>query len=101
MFLPMPGSNGGKRINQQASFETAWRGLFDASDLVSPDVAVVTFHLTTNPPSISRRLFVIARKAGQWKITHLHAIQYAAGGCTLTQATHRTYFFSRLTRRLE
>ena len=42
-------------------------------DFVSPDVAVVTFHLTTNPQSSSRRLFVLARKAGQWKITHLHA----------------------------
>jgi len=42
-------------------------------DFVSPDVAVVTFHLTTNPQSISRRLFVLARKVGQWKITHLHA----------------------------
>jgi transposase len=95
-FLPIAGAAGGKRVDSEADFLQGWRDVFAAGvrtqtsvndkpasvliqprdmriDFVSSDVAVVTFHLTANPDTIGRRMFVVARTSGRWKITHLHA----------------------------
>ena len=37
------------------------------------DTAVVTFHLHDLPDTIGRRTVVLAKRAGEWKIVHLHA----------------------------
>lgn len=37
------------------------------------DMAVCTFHLASSPTQLSRRTIVMARRAGAWKIIHIHA----------------------------
>jgi ketosteroid isomerase-like protein len=92
--LPNPS---GKRTENSADFEAAWRRQFDRTreiaatrgvtkapfqniqpldvrvDFPAPTVAVVTFHLGRSEESIGRRMFVIAKTNSGWKITHLHA----------------------------
>ena len=87
----------GKRIDDLPGFEDSWRGQFDRTrefagqrgvtgppfqnivpkdlrvDFPGPNVAVVTFHLGPNNGFIGRRMFVVAKTADGWKITHLHA----------------------------
>jgi hypothetical protein len=87
----------GSRIDDPQTFDTVWLGFFETVrksaakqgvatppfmklepndlriDFPSPDVAVVTFHLRSSTSSIGRRMFVLARTAAGWKITHLHA----------------------------
>ena len=87
----------GSRIDDPKTFDTVWLRLFETVrksavdrgvatppfmklepkelriDFPSPDVAVVTFHLRASTSSIGRRMFVLARTAAGWKITHLHA----------------------------
>jgi ketosteroid isomerase-like protein len=92
-FLPVAGAESGKRLDTEADFLKGWTDLFERGrqtqaqtnqsvkiepkdtriDFVTPDVAVVTFHLTANPQSIGRRMFVVRRAQNGWKITHLHA----------------------------
>jgi outer membrane protein assembly factor BamB len=91
----------GKRIDDSAGFEASWRLQFEVIrksaatrgvtsapfmnlqprdlriDFPGPDTAVVTFHLTNTADSVGRRMFVIARTAAGWKITHLHASNMA------------------------
>lgn len=86
----------GKRVDDLASFEIAWRRQFDLIrngaakrgvtkppfmniepqdlrvDFPAPTVAVVTFHLGSSS-NVSRRMFVVVKTAEGWKITHLHA----------------------------
>ncbi|HYP09350.1 MAG TPA: nuclear transport factor 2 family protein [Bryobacteraceae bacterium] len=99
-FLPVAGTAGGKRLDREADFLQGWRDVFAAgvrtqtnvndkpaalriepkdmrTDFLSPDVAVVTFHLTANPQALGRRMFVLARTSRGWKITHLHASNMA------------------------
>jgi hypothetical protein len=53
-------------------------------DFPVPTVAVVTFHLTnptrTSPrgPIVGRRMFVVAKTASGWKITHMNNSDVAA-----------------------
>ncbi|MFT3727615.1 MAG: nuclear transport factor 2 family protein [Terricaulis sp.] len=52
-----------------------------AEDLLvqgSDEVAVCSFHLTS-ADSLGRRTVVLARRAGHWKIIHLHASNVGAG----------------------
>jgi ketosteroid isomerase-like protein len=42
-------------------------------DFPAPTIAVVTFHLGPTNGALGRRMFVIAKTSGGWKITHLHA----------------------------
>jgi ketosteroid isomerase-like protein len=52
-------------------------------DFPGPTVAVVTFHLTdatrtsSRGPSVGRRMFVVAKTASGWKITHLNTSDVA------------------------
>ena len=88
----------GKRIDDLPSFEASWHLVFGAIrdgaqkrgvtqppfqnlqpkdlriDFPAPTVAVVTFHLgPSSNNSLARRMFVVAKTADGWKITHLHA----------------------------
>ncbi|MCL5742781.1 MAG: nuclear transport factor 2 family protein [Acidobacteria bacterium] len=84
-------------IDDPQTFDAEWKGLFETVrksaaqrgvatppfmklepkdlriDFPIPDVAVVTFHLRSSTSRIGRRMFVVARSAAGWKITHLHA----------------------------
>jgi hypothetical protein len=98
VFYPSTVPNpSGKRTENSADFEAAWRRQFDLArntaakrgvtkapfqnieprdvrvDFPAPTVAVVTFHLGRGEDSIGRRMFVITRTGSGWKITHLHA----------------------------
>lgn len=98
MFAPGVAQNPtGRRIDDLPSFEATWHHQFDLTrnsaatrgvtappfqniepkdlrvDFPAPAVAVVTFHLSRNDGSIGRRMFVVAKTADGWKITHLHA----------------------------
>jgi hypothetical protein len=87
----------GSRIDDPETFDAVWKTFFETTrksaarrgvatppfmklspedlriDFPSPAVAVVTFHLRSSTSSIGRRMFVLARTALGWKITHLHA----------------------------
>ena len=98
VFYPSTVPNpSGKRTENSAEFEAAWRRQFDLAhetaakrgvtkapfqniqpqdvrvDFPVPTVAVVTFHLGRSETSVGRRMFVIAKTGSGWKITHLHA----------------------------
>jgi hypothetical protein len=98
MFYPTLTLNPtGRRTEDRADFETVWRRQFDATrgaaakrgvtrapfqnieprdvrvDFPASTVAVVTFHLDLSGNVPGRRMFVVAKTAGAWKITHLHA----------------------------
>jgi ketosteroid isomerase-like protein len=98
VFYPslVPNSTG-RRTEDLAEFETAWRRQFDLIhdaaakrgitkapfqniepqdvriDFPAPTAAVVTFHLGPNNNVLGRRMFVIVKTPAGWKITHLHA----------------------------
>jgi len=88
----------GKRIDDPVSFEASWHLVFDTIrqaaqrrgvtgppfqtlepkdlrvDFPAPTVAVVTFHLGSGSTNVlARRMFVVAKTAKGWRITHLHA----------------------------
>ena len=87
----------GLRIDTRAEFESVWRRGFDRMradaaargvtsppyvpllprdvrvDFVGPGVAVVTWHHGPEEAGIRRRMFVLSKSTGAWKITHLHA----------------------------
>jgi ketosteroid isomerase-like protein len=98
VFYPSTVPNpSGKRTENSADFEAAWRRQFDLQrdiaakrgvtkapfqniqpqdvrvDFPAPTVAVVTFHLGRSETSVGRRMFVMAKTGSGWKITHLHA----------------------------
>jgi ketosteroid isomerase-like protein len=86
-----PLANAPSRDDGRAAFETTFRGFFDAArsaregppflDLDPHDlriqmlgeVAVATFHLWPDAPSIGRRTVVLRERDGHWRIVHLHA----------------------------
>jgi ketosteroid isomerase-like protein len=45
---------------------------------IAGDVAIVTFHLDDKPGFVNRRSVILQRRAGNWKIIHLHASEVAA-----------------------
>lgn len=82
-----------RRIDSPQDFEKAWRGVFarikktsgreappymnlQPQDLkiqpLSPDVALVTFHMMDGNV-LNRRTMVFRRDAGRWRIVHIHA----------------------------
>ena len=88
-----PAAPNQKRIDSPGEFEKAWLGVFarirktsgrsappymnlQPQDvmirILSPDIALVTFHLT-DANILSRRTIVFRHDAGGWKIVHLHA----------------------------
>ena len=98
VFYPSVAPNPtGKRIDDPPGFDTAWRRQFDLMresatsrgvteppflniepkdirvDFPAPTIAVVTFHLGPTNGALGRRMFVIAKTSGGWRITHLHA----------------------------
>lgn len=98
VFYPSVAPNStGRRTEDLAGFESAWRRQFDLIhdaaakrgvteppfqniepkdvrvDFPAPTVAVVTFHLGPNNSVLGRRMFVVVKTADGWKITHLHA----------------------------
>ena len=91
MFHPAPPNQ--RRIDSPGEFERAWLGVFarikkasgrdappymnlqpqDAKiQMLSRDVALVTFHLT-DAGVLSRRTIVFRHDPGGWKIVHVHA----------------------------
>ncbi len=96
--LPQPT---GRRTDERKQFEAAWarqfRAMHEAAarrgvthapfqniqpkdmriDFPAPTVAVVTFHLGPDNGTLGRRTFVLAKSANGWKITHLHASNFA------------------------
>jgi ketosteroid isomerase-like protein len=91
VFYPTPQI--AKRIDSAADFNQAWLAVFDGIkkssgrnappymdlaprhlriDLLSPDVAIATFHLV-HGNAVSRRTLVWKKFANGWKIVHLHA----------------------------
>ena len=91
MFHPAPPNL--KRIDSPRDFETTWLGVFarikktSGKDsppymhltpldlrlqLLSEDVALVTFHLVDGT-TFSRRTIILKHGASGWKIVHLHA----------------------------
>lgn len=82
-----------KRIDTPQEFESAWLGVFARIkktsgrqappymnlrpqemkiQLLSQDIALVTFHLT-DADTLSRRTIVLRREGEMWRIVHLHA----------------------------
>ena len=79
------------RATSRAEIETTFRQVFERiratksappylnlepADLdiqVFRDTAVATFHLYDVPNTIGRRTVVLEKRAGEWKIVHLHA----------------------------
>jgi ketosteroid isomerase-like protein len=96
--LPQPN---GRRTDERTEFEAAWGRQFRAMhesaakrgvtqppfqniepkdtriDFPAPTVAVVTFHLGPDNGTLGRRMFVLVKGADGWKITHLHASNFA------------------------
>lgn len=91
MFHPAPPNQ--KRIDSAEDFDKAWRGVFarikkasgrtappymnlqpqdERIQMLSPDIALVTFHLT-DANVLSRRTIVFRRDPGGWRIVHIHA----------------------------
>jgi ketosteroid isomerase-like protein len=81
------------RIDSPEAFDKAWLGVFERIkknsgrtsppymklkpqdvriDRLSPEVALVTFHLV-DPGTLGRRTLVFQRVDGAWKIIHVHA----------------------------
>lgn len=92
-----PGPPNLKRIDSPQEFERAWLGVFARIkknsgrnsppymhlspqdlkiQLLSDDVALVTFHLVDGT-TLSRRTIILKRSSGAWKIVHLHASNLA------------------------
>lgn len=93
----------GSRIDDPETFDAVWKSFFETvrksatqrgistppfmkleprdlrTDFPSPDIAVVTFHLRSTASSLGRRMFVVARTAAGWRITHLHASNLSLG----------------------
>lgn len=86
-----------RRIDSPAEFDKAWLGVFErikkssgrtsppymklnTEDMqierLSPEVALVTFHLV-DPGTIGRRTLIFQRIDGAWKIVHIHASNLA------------------------
>jgi hypothetical protein len=88
-----PASPNLRRVNSPIEFDKAWQGVFNrikknsgrtsppymklnSQDVrierLTPDVALVTFHLA-DPGIIGRRSLVFQKIDGDWKIVHIHA----------------------------
>jgi ketosteroid isomerase-like protein len=87
-----------RRIDSLDEFEKAWLGVFERIkkssgrtsppymnlnplnlrvEMLSPDVALVTFHLLDGS-IVNRRTLVFKRDADGWKIVHIHASNITA-----------------------
>ncbi len=102
LFHPSVAQNpSGRRVDDVPGFESSWKRQFDLMreaaakrgvnsppfanieakdlrvDFPAATVAVVTFHLGPNGKVLGRRMFVVAKTDGGWKITHLHASNLA------------------------
>jgi hypothetical protein len=88
-----PASPNLRRVDSPIEFDNAWHGVFNrikrnsgrtsapymklnSQDVrierLTPDVALVTFHLA-DPGIIGRRSLVFQKIDGNWKIVHIHA----------------------------
>lgn len=91
MFHPAPPN--GRRVDSPQEFEKAWLGVFERIrknsgrdsapfmslqpqdlkiQIISPEVALVSFHLT-DANVLNRRTIVFRHDADGWKIVHIHA----------------------------
>lgn len=87
-----------RRIDTPEQFEKAWLGVFDRIrkssgrdtppymdlrpldlriQMLSPDVALVTFHLLDGT-LLNRRTILFRHESGAWKIVHIHASNLSA-----------------------
>jgi ketosteroid isomerase-like protein len=85
-----------RRIDSPAEFDSAWQGVFERIrknsgltappymklniqdqriERLSPDIALVTFHLV-DAGTIGRRTILLQRMDGVWKIVHIHASNF-------------------------
>jgi ketosteroid isomerase-like protein len=86
-----------RRTDSPSDFDAAWHEVFDRIkkqsgrtaapymdlkpgklkiDLLSPEVALVTFHLP-DPAIFGRRTIILKRFPSGWKIVHIHASNFA------------------------
>jgi ketosteroid isomerase-like protein len=85
-----------RRAENKTEIETEFRQIFDSIrgsqtkppymdlqprdlrvQMLTPDVAIVTFHLDDRPGVLNRRTLVWQRFKSAWKIVHIHASELA------------------------